>query len=557
MSDRAPPAARAAVAGGIVLFLILKAYALNPSVSDENIYFYMALRASEGAVPYRDFFFAHPPLHLVPAIMLAKLAGFHLTAFKALPALATAASGWLVWRIGRLTLGALEAATAALLFLFSYDVLRASSHFTGANFAVLLLLGGYFCALTKRHVAAGVCMACATMTALYTVPACLTLLALQCRRDRIAGQRMALSAAACLTAIVTACAIVAGSGFFEQVFSYHLHKPEKPGSFLRTATAICVPNSLLVWGAPLAGVIMALRARRKLAHPPPHHASAGTLTAASAVGLATLLLLASGARSFPYYFTVTFPFLALLGGFSYGTVLRTSRHAWLGGSTDAKLKRPKSRRRSTARRPSTRATRCVALGLVVACFGAEATRRLALERVSWHAQIGEQRLYRWRDAAGLPDWINDAVRAVLWADTREAGAWSPSVTRYLWHETRRLTAADRLRREAVRLSLPNETLFGDSNVAPLVALLANRHIALDEADTNTMRFRSGTTSLPELLARLEQQPPEVVILNPRRGIATMPELRVWVKRHYARFAKVTDPTSGAYMIYERRGRSRP
>ena len=43
--------------------------------SRENIYFYDAWLMSQGELPYRDFFFAHPPLGLIPGWLVFVLLG--------------------------------------------------------------------------------------------------------------------------------------------------------------------------------------------------------------------------------------------------------------------------------------------------------------------------------------------------------------------------------------------------------------------------------------------------------------------------------------------------
>src|SRR5687768_7428181 len=64
----------AALALLLLVFLLLKTYLLVAADSDENIYFYMSVRAAfEGQQPYRDFFFAHPPLHLWLSIAVFEL----------------------------------------------------------------------------------------------------------------------------------------------------------------------------------------------------------------------------------------------------------------------------------------------------------------------------------------------------------------------------------------------------------------------------------------------------------------------------------------------------
>ena len=51
----------------VLLYVILKNYSLHPTVTDDWIYAYLADRMGEGAWPYRDFFFAHPPVPQPPA----------------------------------------------------------------------------------------------------------------------------------------------------------------------------------------------------------------------------------------------------------------------------------------------------------------------------------------------------------------------------------------------------------------------------------------------------------------------------------------------------------
>ncbi|HXI04419.1 MAG TPA: hypothetical protein VNI57_14700, partial [Candidatus Saccharimonadales bacterium] len=126
-------------AGACFLFYaLLKAYALAPALSDENIYFYMCRRIAEGALPYRDFFFAHPPLHLLAGSVVMALAGFHLPLAKAIPATAAALAGLAIYRAGRRG-GPWRGLLALILFLFSYDMLRASSHYTGSAEATALI----------------------------------------------------------------------------------------------------------------------------------------------------------------------------------------------------------------------------------------------------------------------------------------------------------------------------------------------------------------------------------------------------------------------------------
>lgn len=93
------------------------------------------------------------------------------------------------------------------------------------------------------------------------------------------------------------------------------------------------------------------------------------------------------------------------------------------------------------------------------------------------------------------------------------------------------------------------TLFGDSTSVPLVALLAGRRLAHDEADTNFMRFRSGVTPTRDFLDLLDAARPAAVILRPGRGVATVPGIFGWVEANYQPVFVQPDPHQGSYALY--------
>jgi hypothetical protein len=66
---------RVLLLSAFALFALLKSYSLRYSSGDENIYFYLATQVAEGQLPYRDFFHAHPPLHLAPLSLIYWLGG--------------------------------------------------------------------------------------------------------------------------------------------------------------------------------------------------------------------------------------------------------------------------------------------------------------------------------------------------------------------------------------------------------------------------------------------------------------------------------------------------
>ena len=120
----------------LLFYALLKLYSLNFVNGDEHMYFYMSLLVSKGKWPYRDFFFSHPPLQLYIVGGLYKIFGYSLALSKSVPSVAALVSGVHVFLLGKRLVGRLEGVLATALFLFSFDVLRGSSHFTGANCAL-------------------------------------------------------------------------------------------------------------------------------------------------------------------------------------------------------------------------------------------------------------------------------------------------------------------------------------------------------------------------------------------------------------------------------------
>ncbi len=62
-------------------------------------------------------------------------------------------------------------------------------------------------------------------------------------------------------------------------------------------------------------------------------------------------------------------------------------------------------------------------------------------------------------------------------------------------------------------SNPNDTIFGDDATTPLLALLSDRGIALNFADSNNQRFRSGVTDINYTIGRLKAEGVKFIIVQ--------------------------------------------
>jgi hypothetical protein len=500
-------------AAGLIGFAILKAYGTSPHRADEGIYFYDALRLSEGARLYRDLFFAHPPLHLLLPTVLVALFGYSFALLKLLPALAGAAQGVLTFFIGRRAFHSdLAGCVAALALWFGEDFLKSSSYLTGMNQAGALWCAALLALLHRRWGLGGALAAASSMTLLQTAVIGVGLGALALLEGRRELLRYVIAFAAFVAAIHALCVAWSGTAFFDQVYLYHLNK-EGGGGGKVFSTLISDNLTLFVTGGVclvLSGLDRRERPRR-------------LLRLLAALGVAHAAAMISRPIAFPFYFQPLFVMLALACGWALSRV---------------------------AALPDRRAAAALA---AVALLGPSLLRVPLTALVS--SKRSEQlatyaRHYPWRDAPALGV-LNGAVRALIWRDDRVPGEWTSGALEFLWNQSRAFDSYDALVRAVDAATASSDTVFGDSGTMPLVALGAHRRITADFADTNVQRFSSGTTDETTLVATLEAAPPKLVLAG-QGGCFVMPTLRAWLDRHYVVSGAYADVDGAQLTLYTRR-----
>jgi hypothetical protein len=273
---------------------------------DEGIYLYGGLLVSRGAVPYRDFFLAHPPLRVaLPA--LAALAGLPLAAFKAFVlALAPLAAGLLGLAV--LPLAGPAAACLAMLFhLAASPTVETSGAFLGPEVVAPLLAGSLLAATRGRFAAAGALAGVAGLHALYALMPLPVLAAWAWREGRL---RPFLAGLALLPAGLLATWAWAGDAFPGQILGYHLAKvagADRPRSWGRAAAFLRDEAGLLAFAAAAA------LDRRHVAR------------AALAAGAACVAVVVAWSDAVAYHFAVGVPFLAAAGALGLAAMARRAR----------------------------------------------------------------------------------------------------------------------------------------------------------------------------------------------------------------------------------------
>jgi hypothetical protein len=539
----------------VTFYVALKSYQLNLSDSDENIYFYMALRtAFGGLLPYRDYFFAHPPLHLAFAVVALELGalvhgasamldpaawgegGAALVAVKSIGVVAGVVGGLAIHRAVRRVAGAPEAWLAAAFFLLSPDLLH--SFFTGIAEALMLAAVGLERVVAGRDRQAGLAFAGACLVATYAAPCglavWLVLVALAPRRART----LALWTAAPLLIVHGAFLLWAGRPYWEQVFVYHLHKPKSDGVIGHELWLLVRKSSLLVMAVPAALTMVwhgswdASFSRERLRAEPRVQVVSMALVSL----VATMLFVALTRAVFHYYFVMLMLGLAPLAGLAYGELIR----------------RAVTLARSLRSRPR-RAVGVAALAslLVWPLVGTALARLPAARRTQIPDNaVGRPMPRTWRPSPLLGP-LDGAVHALLWRDEEVLGRAYPIWTRFLWDASPRFEMAYLLAGYARRLP-PEATVFGDATLMTAVALLSGHHVSLDEADTNDMRFRSGVTKPEVFGARLRAAPPALIAFPVGELLVMGDVLPTWLQKDYeSDFAN--DADGQVYYVMRPRG----
>jgi len=282
-----------AFAGVALLFSVVQFAAARFSVADENVYYYMGKLVADGALPYRDFRFAHPPLKLLPPAALFAAFGFHFKLLKLIPIVAADAAAALLFAYVRRAAGATAACLGAALFLFSMTNLACGGYYTGVETTVAFVFGGLLALQRGRPAIAGACLAAASLVGLYAGVAVVVAAAWLAWTDRRALLRFVVAFAVVFGAVNALCFVVGGAAYWREVFAFHAKKTADE----TTSKSEIVGAMLGFDPAVLALAALSLVLRRK------------GFGLTLAVGGAFLAAIVSFSSIHPYYMLLCVPFL--------------------------------------------------------------------------------------------------------------------------------------------------------------------------------------------------------------------------------------------------------
>ena len=260
----------------------------------------MGKLVSEGKMPYRDFFYGHPPLHVYVLALVYRLFGFSILAFRLLPLFCTLLSAFFVFKIAQNRFKNAEAVLSSALFLFAYSTMFNSLFSFGIEIATFfLVLGCFFLFNRKNYFAAGIFFGLAGITKLLAlVPVFVVLAILFFQNGKIffkaaTGFALIFITANCLFIIPL------GLDYLIPAYNYHFIKTSSSSEKLTEYANILMLNRI-IFLSPL--FFLFVKEKKK----------ASVFFAISVAYLLFLLLLK---RIYGFYFSPLMPFLALTGGF--------------------------------------------------------------------------------------------------------------------------------------------------------------------------------------------------------------------------------------------------
>jgi Dolichyl-phosphate-mannose-protein mannosyltransferase len=561
--------------GVLLFFALLKVYSLNFVLGDEHMYLYMSVLVSKGKWPYRDFFFSHPPLQLYVMGALFKVFGYSLVLSKLLPSAAAMVSALHVHLVGRRLVGRIEGLLAATLFLFTYDVLRGSSHFTGANCALALGLAATYQALVGRQVLAGVLFGLGTFTGIYIAPLGLMLGVLMAFRSW--KESLRLLGTFGLTCVLV-CALFAGVAgwhpFWYQIFGYNLNKIAFRYSWFAKFRNVAYLNTLVMLGfVPGIAWAVAMWKVRGRSHGssvlPGFIGKVGAWLnlwggdrVAAQVLFATLTcgyfyFYSTRVDYYSYYFMLIMPWMGLMTATFVVDVVRFIRERKQpAAAADAPLPRAEKRRRDRAAHKVSGRENAAWRVWPLAVAGVALAVVLVYRQGISHdrqAEMGEEGShYVWHDSRYLPAWLNGLVQAVFWSPSSDPVHPPNAITYYLQHESMHATTVDKFVQIVRGECRPGERIFGEYSLGPFAAALGPCVLAANLADTNPHRFKVHESTPEGWVAALEADHLDIAIIAPGSAMLKERALRDYFLKTFPRTVATWDDPYAGHVELRRR-----
>jgi len=282
----------------ILIFALIQSKGLNHiTLGDEFTYFYMGKLIASGEIPYKDFFFAHPPLQIFLFAIIFKLFGFNLILLKAVPLLFNIISAIFLFKIMK-KYSNMHAILSTALFLFTYTIMLEATYSYGIEIATAFVLISIFYLTKKSFLTSGILYGLASITALQSlilIPAVFIYLFI---KNRKAFYKF-LIGFLLVFLIFNLFLMIFFNNYLTDVYKFHFIKPKIEGGSAKIFGNFIFNNLFLICLFILFFIFNLKKNFKKY-------------SLFIFIIIIYLLFLVVSSRIFTYYFIIIIPFIAIL-----------------------------------------------------------------------------------------------------------------------------------------------------------------------------------------------------------------------------------------------------
>jgi len=499
--------------GVFSVFLIyiwgLKSFSFHWETGDEAIYVYLSWAfLDHGALPYKDYFFAHPPLQILWAVPHFALFGFNPISVKTIPLISLSLTSLLLFLIGLKKLGRTGAIVTALSFLSAYTLLRSTGFWTGIHESILWATFGLWLFFQEKPLLSGVALALGVGTGTYILPAALLVGALCFIRDSSQGKKFSFGFLLVWGILQIMGLLLGGKSYWQGVYAYHFQKPEAKQPAWRDSLLHFFENFTL-FSAGLVGFFIAFFEQLKKLKKSlqvflfeNEKASVALIGAIWALGYIAFLHLLN--KRFSFYYNLCMLGFALGAGFLAQDLVDYVKSHF----------------------KKDRKNRFFSENLIYPLL----TTSLLLIGYLSHQFFFKTyfpKVFRSKDQemkwVGSPiPLANSFFKWCCWDSMALAGKRYGTAKELLYRQTDLFQSFNQLSDYVYEHSSKKDKLFGDSISAGILAVLSKRQLIQNFADTNTMRFTSGATKPEEAISEIDRPDLKFVLVtgSPKRDAKT-------------------------------------
>lgn len=304
----------------VLIFVLIQAKGLNnPFPGDENVYYYMAKSITQGQFPYKDFFYAHPPLHIIILAIAIKIFGVNFLALKSVNLLALLIASFFLYKTSLELFknhfndhhAYLTSFLSLILFLFSFEIMFNATFSIGIAFALMFAMSSFYCIFTKRYFTGGLLGGLAGLTRFYAVVPILAILIFFFIKKLQEKQlkdffSIFLGFFISIGMAIIVLTLIFGDNFINPVLKYHLLKLKLPNQRFLVYKNVLYESWPII-SAFLLSFFIKNKERFQV------------FFFVIFVYLAFLLALNVPAE---FYFSMMFPFMAIIGAYSLVELIR-------------------------------------------------------------------------------------------------------------------------------------------------------------------------------------------------------------------------------------------